>query len=75
MEKATWLKRTNALLFVFLLCQALTGGLAGVIDPEVFEVIHPVGGTLLVIAAIVHIGLNWGWVRAAYVRRKRSVRT
>jgi hypothetical protein len=69
MSKVKWLKRVNVLLFVFLLFQASTAMLAGV-SGDLFEVIHPLGGGILVVLAFAHIGLNWGWVRSAILSKK-----
>jgi hypothetical protein len=70
MNRAVWLRRVNVGLFFLLVLQAVTALLSGVIDPEVFEVIHPVGGALLVLFALIHISLNWAWVRSAVLKRK-----
>jgi len=71
MNKARWLKRVNVVLFLFLLYQATTGLLSHVMNDDVFEVIHPVGGVILVALGLVHLGLNWGWVRTSLLARKR----
>ncbi len=70
MNRAKWLKRVNVLLFIFLLYQAMTGLLSGVMNGDVFEVIHPAGGVILVVLGLIHIGLNWGWVRSVFFARK-----
>jgi hypothetical protein len=70
MNKAVWLKRVNVVLFFLLILQAVTALLSPVMSPEVFEVIHPVGGALLVMVALVHLGLNWAWVRSVVLKRK-----
>ncbi len=71
MNKARWLKRVNVVLFIFLLYQAVTGLLLGVMDGEVFEVIHPIGGVILLILGLIHLSLNWGWVRTSFLAPKR----
>jgi hypothetical protein len=70
MDRMKWLKRVNALLFFFLAYQATTGLLADVMNEKVFEVIHPVGGVILVILGLIHLGLNWGWVRSVYLSKQ-----
>ena len=72
MNKAKRLKQVNVLLFLFLVYQAVTGVLlgVGVIDGEALEVLHPIGGGVLVVLGCVHIGLNWGWVRSAFLVKK-----
>jgi hypothetical protein len=70
MSKVKWLKRVNVLLFLFLLFQAVTAMSSGVISGDVFEVIHPIGGGILFVFALVHLGLNWGWVRSVILGKK-----
>jgi hypothetical protein len=70
MDKMKWLKRVNVLLFFFLVHQAVTGLLADVMNGAVFAVMHPTGGILLVLCGLIHIGLNWGWVRSVYLTKK-----
>ena len=70
MNKAKQLKGVNALLFFFLLYQAITGILLGWTGTDVLETLHPVGGAILVVLGTIHIVLNWGWVRATFFARK-----
>jgi hypothetical protein len=70
MNKAKRLKQVNVLLFVFLVYQAVTGMLLGLVDGEAFEALHPIGGGVLVVLGAIHIGLNWGWVRSTFLSRK-----
>ncbi len=70
MDKPTWLKRINVLLFIFLLFQGVTALLSEVMNPDVFAVIHPIGGAILVALAFIHLGLNWGWVRMVVLAKK-----
>lgn len=70
MDKTKWLRIINPLLFLFLLYQAGTGLLHEAFNEEVFEVVHPVGGVLLVLLALTHLSLNWGWVRSIYFHKK-----
>ena len=69
MKKLTGLKITNVILLILFLCQATTGLAHPFIEHESFETIHPPVGVLLIIAAIVHIVLNWGWVKANLLTR------
>jgi hypothetical protein len=64
MKKLTELKITNVILLTLFLCQAITGLAHPLIEHEVFETLHPLVGILLIITGIVHIVLNWGWVKA-----------
>lgn len=70
MNKAGRLKQVNTWLFIFLVYQAITGILMATIGGEVLEAAHPIGGILLVVLACIHIGLNWGWVRSAFAKKR-----
>lgn len=70
MDKTLWLKRVNVVLFLLLLYQGTTGLLSDLMNQKVFAVIHPVGGALLVVMALIHIGLNWVWVTSVYMQKR-----
>jgi len=65
MNKQKALKVVNILLAVFALNQTVTALLSGVLSHSVFEIMHKPGGFALSILAIVHVYLNWGWVRTS----------
>jgi len=69
MKKITGLKITNFILFILIICQATTGLAHPLIEHELFETIHPPVGVLLIIAAIIHVVLNWGWVKSNFSAR------
>ena len=66
MKKLTELKITNVILLILFLCQAATGLAHPLIEHELFEILHPSVGVLLIITGIVHIVLNWGWVKSNF---------
>ncbi len=37
---------------------------------EVFYKIHEISGPVFAVIAIVHLVLNWGWVKANYFRKR-----
>lgn len=59
------LKTVNPLLLLLLLFQFITALARGTI-PVFFHRWHPVGGYVLVGLAMIHLFLNWRWVRGAY---------
>ena len=69
MKKLTELKITNVILFTLFLCQATTGLAHPLIEDELFEILHPSVGILLIIIGIMHIVLNWGWVKSNFSAR------
>ena len=74
MKRNSVLKVVNPILAVLLLNQVLTGLLRGMLPKELFEVMHEGGGALVALGALVHVVLNWNWVRANYLKRSPAVR-
>jgi hypothetical protein len=70
MKKVKALKIVNLLLFLAFISQASTGMVRNFIDAELFAVIHRAGGILLLIFAVTHLILNWGWVKANFLKAK-----
>ena len=69
MKKNVQLKILNALLALLLVSQALTGLFRDSIPDNVFEDIHVPGGLLIVSGVILHVILNWGWVRVNFLKK------
>ena len=69
MAKSTWLKIVNPVLLLTFLVQALSGLFYRLVPYEVFAPIHRVNGYLLVACALLHIYLNWDWVKRVLLRR------
>ena len=69
MNKLTSLKILNPILFILLIYVASTGLGHDLIKAELFEKIHPGGGVLLIIAAVIHLFLNWGWIKSNLLKR------
>jgi len=57
------LKVLNPVLAILVLQQAVTGVLHDFIPVNVFEIIHPVAGIALTLCAILHLSLNWSWIK------------
>lgn len=71
MKKAAALKAVNALLGLAFLVQVVTALLHDQLPYEVFRGIHVVGGYLMAACVVVHVALNWGWIRANYLKRSQ----
>ncbi len=68
MKRKTMLKILNPILGVLLLNQVLTGIFHGVLPHLAFEIMHKGGGSFFGIAAILHVILNWSWVKANFLK-------
>ena len=64
MNKRSILKIVNILLAILILNQASTGILHDLLSHSIFELMHEGGGVTLFIMVLVHIYLNWAWVKA-----------
>ena len=64
MKKNTLLKIVNPILALALLYQVATGLLHGIIPRGSFESVHVTGGMVLIVCAVIHLLLNWNWVKA-----------
>jgi len=69
MSKASALGIVNPILGLLLASQAATGFSHEVLPREFFEAVHVGGGITLVIVAMIHMILNWGWIKARYFTR------
>jgi len=69
MDKKTTLRIVNIIIAVLILNQAASAMLRGLIGREAFEVFHEGGGVLLLAGVILHVILNWGWVKAQFFKR------
>ena len=72
MKKQKWLRITNPVLGLVLLIQAGTGLLHDRIPYEVFEILHPWAGIVLLLLACLHLFFNWDWVRLNYFKKKKA---
>jgi hypothetical protein len=66
MKRNTALKILNLILLVLVVNQAVTALLHDKLPHEAFEFFHQGGGTVLIALIVVHIILNFNWVKANY---------
>jgi hypothetical protein len=68
MNRLSALKITNVLLLVALVFQVGTGAGHELMTDEVFEIVHPGMGAMLTVLALIHLFLNWGWVKNTFFK-------
>jgi hypothetical protein len=66
MNKKSALKFINVVIAILILNQVTTGVAGKLIGKEAFAVLHKGGAFILLTGVIIHIILNWGWVRSAF---------
>jgi len=71
MTKTTMLKIVNPLLLLLVLTQGVTGMFRDQLglDEAKFELFHVYTGLLLVALALVHLALNWSWIKSQFGRK------
>ena len=73
MNKRNLLKIVNVIIGILILNQATTALLSDILPHSVFEVLHEGGGVTLFVVVLVHVYLNWAWVKANLLPgRKKS---
>ena len=69
MKKNTVLKILNPVIALLLLCQAGTALLMSALGHGEVEELHEIGGILLSLGALLHLILNWKWVKTSYFKK------
>ena len=70
MKRNTALKLLNPVLAYLAASQVLTGLLHGLLPRDLFFLMHRAGGLSLAFVALLHVALNWNWVKANYFAGK-----
>ena len=68
MKKGTLLKIINPIMAVVFLYQVATGLMHGAIPYERFETVHVTGAAVLILCVIIHLVLNWSWVKTNFLK-------
>ncbi len=68
MKRNTALKILNPILGVLALNQIFTGLFSDALPREAFEILHEGGGILFAVMALLHLALNWGWVKTNFIK-------
>ena len=69
MNKRNALKYINLIIAILILNQLIVGILHDVMHHEVFEILHIGGGICLFIGVVIHVALNWGWVKTTFLKK------
>jgi hypothetical protein len=72
MKRNTFLKILNPVLAVLFVNQAVTGLFHEALPHEAFEIMHERGGLVMAATAILHVSLNWKWVKANFFENRRA---
>lgn len=63
MNKPKLLKIINPLLLLVFICLASTGLLHNFLPYEFFHLVHSKLGYTFVLLSVIHIYLNWNWIK------------
>jgi len=69
MNRAKILEYINPIIAILIVSQLISALLSDILPQEIFEAWHKGGGLLLFIGIIVHLVLNWAWVKSTYLKR------
>ena len=72
MTKQTALKIVNPLLGLLIINQAFTGMFHLYLSNRAYTILHEWGGFFLSAMVIVHVVLNWSWIKAQFRQHRRS---
>jgi hypothetical protein len=72
MKKTTLLKIVNFFAAILFIVQAGTGIGHSVLPDQVFS-IHGFTGFIFVVFIVLHIILNWTWIRSSFFKGKKTV--
>jgi hypothetical protein len=71
MNKQKVLKVVNILMAIDLIALVTTAMLDETLPPEVFARVHPLLGLILVTFVIIHLILNFSWIKSSYFAHKK----
>jgi hypothetical protein len=69
MKRIKILKILNPIIAILILNQAITGIFHKSIFYKTYEWLHGGGGIITLLAIILHVILNWNWVRANFLKK------
>jgi hypothetical protein len=72
MKKTTALKIVNPIIGLLFVSQSVTGVFGQIIPYDINGPIHKFGGYLFIAFVIIHIILNWSWIKSTLVRTAKK---
>ncbi len=72
MKRTTALKILNPILGILFVNQMLSALLHDVMSHEVFEILHEGAGYALIGAVVLHVILNWNWIKANFLKKAKA---
>jgi len=73
MKRNTALKILNPVLAVLLINQVLTGLFGRELSHEAFEIFHRKAALVLAAFVVLHLILNFNWIKASYFKTKARI--
>jgi drug/metabolite transporter (DMT)-like permease len=67
-NRTNMLKYINPVIAILIVSQLLSALFSEILPDEIFEAWHKGGGILLLIGVLLHLFLNWGWVKSTYFK-------
>lgn len=69
MKLNTAQKIWNLILLTLFISQAASGLFSTKISFDTFKLVHKDGGLILIVAVMIHLILNFRWIKASYFRQ------
>jgi len=71
MDKTKLLKMVNPVLFISAVIQIITSILifSGLLRSKEVAELHEYNGIVFIVLVLIHIYLNWGWVKSQILKR------
>ncbi len=69
MKRHSTLKVLNPILALLFLNQIIAGLLHAALPHDTFKILHQGGGIILGAAALLHVILNWNWVKLNFIKK------
>ena len=69
-KKQAALKVVNPLLGLFMVNQVVTGTFHLYLSARAYRILHEWSGLVLLALSIMHVVLNWGWIKAHFLHKR-----